>query len=366
MATKKIVFDSSSLPSISLSMIVKNESENLKRILAVVRGVVDEIIVVDTGSTDDTKQVAESFGAKVFDFPWCDDFSVARNESISHCTKDYILWLDADDYVERQDITKLKLFIKNHLGKAIFVSLLDKRWDRNFQSIQLRAFPNHQDIKFTGRVHEQLSIEVEAKGIKYATCDIKVHHLGYVSAESINEKLSRNLRILLEEIKANKDNFRTLVNIAKTYIGLKQLQEAEPFIDLALELMRQNKSMVSTDSEMVAILTKLNLLTAVGNHKAIPLLMDEFKSRLEHLPMFRLTYGEVAFKFKDYAKAYKNLLLIKNGKLNLSLMPVDANTLLTNMTTLLLASSLAIGDFRTAESCIQKIINDKEFKIKRS
>jgi glycosyltransferase involved in cell wall biosynthesis len=365
MATKKITFNASSLPSLSLAMIVKNESENLKRLLPIVEGVVDEIVIVDTGSTDDTKQVAESFGATVYDFPWCDDFSAARNESLRKCTKDYILWLDADDQIERQDISKLKWFIKDNLGKAIFLGLFDKRYDRDFQSIQLRAFPNNKELKFSGKVHEQISFSAEALGIKYATCEITVYHLGYLSYEAIAQKLERNLKILLNEVENNPNQFFDLVNIAKTLIGLKRGNEASPYVERALNLIRIDKTNVSRESEFLAILTKLTLLSSSIVKEELVGFMEEFKPRFEHLPMFRYTYGEVAFKFRDYATAYKYLLPIKNGKLNLSMMPVDANALLQNLTLLLLSSSLAIGDFKTAEVCISRMILDDEYKIKR-
>jgi glycosyltransferase involved in cell wall biosynthesis len=84
---------------VSLTMIVKNEERNLSHCLESVRGVFDEIIIVDTGSTDGTKAIAREFGAKVLDFPWIDDFSAARNVALTHATGDYAFWLDADDVI---------------------------------------------------------------------------------------------------------------------------------------------------------------------------------------------------------------------------------------------------------------------------
>lgn len=365
MTTKKIVFNTATLPTLSLAMIVKNESENLKRLLPLVKGMIDEIVIVDTGSEDDSKEVAKSFGAKVYDFPWNDSFSDARNESLKYCTKDYIIWLDADDHIERQDISKIKWFIKNNPDRAIFLALVDKRWDRDFQSIQLRVFPNHKGLQFSGKIHEQISFSVEQNDVGYATCDVSIYHLGYSSSEAIVEKLERNLKILLDDLKVDKDNFLNGVNAAKTLIGLSRPKEAEPVIDHCLELIRQGKTGVSTENEFIAILTKLNMLTTFNKHIEIMPLLDEFKSKFEHLPMYRFTYGEAAFKFKDYKTAYKYLLLLKDGKLNLGLIPVDAQTVLRNMIILLLASALNVGDFVTAESCIRKIINDPEFEVKK-
>jgi hypothetical protein len=92
---------------VSLTMIVKNEEANLPHCLASVEGVFDEIVIVDTGSTDRTKEIAREFGAKVFDFVWIDNFAAARNEALSHATGDYIFWLDADDVVEPGQREKL-------------------------------------------------------------------------------------------------------------------------------------------------------------------------------------------------------------------------------------------------------------------
>src|SRR5437667_7943437 len=83
--------------SLSLTMIVRNEEATLAACLSSAADLVDEIVVVDTGSTDGTKEVAARFGARVFDFPWRDDFAAARNESLSHARGNWILWLDGDE-----------------------------------------------------------------------------------------------------------------------------------------------------------------------------------------------------------------------------------------------------------------------------
>src|SRR5690242_19447443 len=84
-------------PFISACLIVKNEEDNLARCLGSVASAVDEIVLVDTGSTDRTVEIAEQFGARVFHFTWCDDFSAARNESLRHARGEWILWVDGDD-----------------------------------------------------------------------------------------------------------------------------------------------------------------------------------------------------------------------------------------------------------------------------
>ncbi|MGL4913500.1 MAG: tetratricopeptide repeat-containing glycosyltransferase family 2 protein [Romboutsia sp.] len=99
--------------TISLCMIVKNEEDVLGRCLDSIKYLVDEIIIVDTGSTDTTKEIAKKFTDKVYDFKWIEDFSAARNYAFSKATKKYVMWLDADDVILSKDKTKFKKFKEN-------------------------------------------------------------------------------------------------------------------------------------------------------------------------------------------------------------------------------------------------------------
>ena len=90
------------MKEISLCMIVKDEQDVIERCLESVKDVVDEIIIVDTGSTDKTKQIVSKYTDKIYDFEWVNDFAKARNYSFSKATKDYILWLDADDVILKE------------------------------------------------------------------------------------------------------------------------------------------------------------------------------------------------------------------------------------------------------------------------
>ena len=94
--------------SVSLCLMVRNEEAVLPGCLQSTADLVNEIIVVDTGSTDRTKEIAANFGAKVFDFPWCDDFAAARNECIRHATGEWIFWMDADERIDEANREKLR------------------------------------------------------------------------------------------------------------------------------------------------------------------------------------------------------------------------------------------------------------------
>src|SRR3989344_3396846 len=106
------------MSTISLCMITKNEERYLEQCLNSVKDIIDEIIIVDTGSTDKTKEIAKKFNAKIIDFKWIDDFSAARNESLKHATKDWILVLDADENIGKESVAAVKKLVENKENDA--------------------------------------------------------------------------------------------------------------------------------------------------------------------------------------------------------------------------------------------------------
>jgi tetratricopeptide (TPR) repeat protein len=190
------------MPKLSLAMIVFNESSHLGHCLGSVQGLVDEIIVVDTGSTDGTVALALERGAKISHFPWCDDFSAARNESLKLCSGEWILLLDADEALDSQDFQKIadacsqsefaafELTMRNYsLGSA--GSLNGEAATRNrsqyaegrqfafyTDSKKLRLCKNLPGLAFRGRVHEQIMPFFEEKGLKVGQLDAVIHHYG--------------------------------------------------------------------------------------------------------------------------------------------------------------------------------------------
>jgi glycosyltransferase involved in cell wall biosynthesis len=139
-------------------MIVKNEEQVLERCLKSIKEFVNEIIIVDTGSTDKTKEIAAKFTDKIYDFEWVDDFSAARNFSFSKATMDYIIWLDADDVVEKTDLKKL-LEIKNELQNVDVVMVkyniaFDEKNNPTFSYYRERILKNDKTFLWVDPVHE--------------------------------------------------------------------------------------------------------------------------------------------------------------------------------------------------------------------
>lgn len=149
---------------ISLCMIVRDEEQSLARCLSSVEGIADEIIIVDTGSTDRTKEIAKSFGAKVYDFKWVDDFAAARNYSFSKATKEFILWLDADDVIEEADREKfllLKKMIPPHVDSVMMNYHLAFQSDGTptFTVRRNRLVRRSRGFRWIGAVHEYLDVQ---------------------------------------------------------------------------------------------------------------------------------------------------------------------------------------------------------------
>ena len=185
---------------LTLAMIVRNEEAFLERCLLSVKNLADEIIVVDTGSIDSTKQIALDAGAKIVDFPWCDDFSAARNAGLDVATGRWILVLDADEYLPESSVSSIREIItSNSLPNRAFHLLNKSTTDGGLTGIAghiVRLFPNDPQIRYEWPVHEQVVTSLQRAGTSIENTSIEIIHTGYSSTDVNAAKQTRNLRIL--------------------------------------------------------------------------------------------------------------------------------------------------------------------------
>lgn len=166
--------------TISLCMIVRNEEQVLGRILKQMMGIADEIIIVDTGSVDRTKEIAKGFRAKVFDFPWIGDFSAARNYACEKAGMDYWMWLDADDVITDQNRQQL-LQLKQNIDPGVDVIMMkyltgfDEHGNVSFSYYRERLLKNKKGFYWKGKVHE--AVEPSGK-IEYMPIEIEHRKAG--------------------------------------------------------------------------------------------------------------------------------------------------------------------------------------------
>jgi glycosyltransferase involved in cell wall biosynthesis len=210
---------------LSLAMIVKNEARCLARCLASVQAIVDEMVVADTGSTDDTGRIARQFGAKISRFDWVDDFAAARNFALSQATGDWVLVLDADEWASENLAREMAAFVRGPpaVGRLKIVS--DFRRNRQTfrsQSFVARLFP--RGGRFAGRIHEQLLSPLRRVPLRG-----ELWHDGYLE----NQKAERNMRLLAAELEREPDNVYFLFQLAVEHNSLGQPEKAFGFLQKA-------------------------------------------------------------------------------------------------------------------------------------
>lgn len=252
--------------TLSVCIISKNEEKNIARCLSSVINIADEIILVDTGSTDSTVQIAKMFGAKVIYHEFNNDFATSRNISIENATSDYILYLDCDEELDFIDSKKIKTTIEeneylNYEGYTLnLINVTNNQVGMKTPS--LRIFKNRQEYKFKGRIHEiiQPSI-VNLKGEDcFLVTDLKFYHYGYdENIENIKRKSKRNLEILNSYDESEKDGFY-YYNLANEYLRIKENQKSIECYEKCMEYPDDNGFKIYVPIYKLNVLIEENLI----------------------------------------------------------------------------------------------------------
>ncbi len=197
------------MPTLTLSMIVKNGEKTLPRCLDSVRGLADEIVIADTGSTDHSIEIARRYGAEVFSIPWEDDFAKARNLSLARATCDWVLMLDCDEMLDpdtakvlpthlaARQVMGYTVTIRNYVQQLNFF-MWDQRAKRNEDTrdfvkdlsgyadhVNTRLFRRHPEVYFQGRVHETVGYRLYELGMRMDQAEFIIHHFGFLNREQI-------------------------------------------------------------------------------------------------------------------------------------------------------------------------------------
>lgn len=220
------------MPTISLTMIVKNEAAKLERLLSAAKTFCDELIVVDTGSMDQTVEIAERLGAKVFPFTWIDDFAAARNYSLAQCTGDWILWLDADDVLTEETQQQLLMLKTQVLNGSVDVIYLPYKYAFSAEEpdvcvmelMRERLFRRANAPQWKFPIHEY--IEVQAGWNCLSFQDVFIEHRP--APDSGPSRINRNIAILQKAAEADNPHPRMLYYYA---LGRLELQQSEAAIE---------------------------------------------------------------------------------------------------------------------------------------
>jgi GT2 family glycosyltransferase/Tfp pilus assembly protein PilF len=243
---------------VSLCVIARNEEANIAACLQSAADLVDEMLVVDTGSTDRTKEIALGLGARVVDFPWIDNFAAARNACLDHATGEWIFWLDADDRLDEGNREKLKTLFSalpdNQVCYAMKCFCLPDPVSKTATIVDhIRLFRRHPDIRWQHRVHEQILPSVRRLGGQVHFSDVVIQHVGYQDPALRGQKLQRDLRLLHLEEQELPDHPFTLFNLGSTYLELKQPAQALPYLQRSLERSHPSDSIVRKLFVLIAV-----------------------------------------------------------------------------------------------------------------
>ncbi len=213
----------STVVKLSVCMIVKNEEKFLPGALESVKDVADEIIVVDTGSTDNTIEIAESHGAKVYEKPWNDDFAEARNESLKHATGQWVLIMDADERVPEDmhdNLRALLVDVEQFLSYSIYIQSRKEIGDlTEFSGHHIvRLFRKTPETKFYGAVHEQ--VYPSQGSVQIPKESFYLIHLGYADTRFVQKKqTNRNIPIIKKQLEEAKEKNESVESFYSYYMG---------------------------------------------------------------------------------------------------------------------------------------------------
>lgn len=211
-------------PTLSLCLILRDGERTLGRALDSVRPFVDEMIVVDTGSVDRSREVAKERGAKVFDCPWEDSFAKARNQSLTRATGDWIFWMDADDVLPPASGAELRRAIDDCPGRdaAFWVRVQESRLFAGKRRVtshgHLKLFPRRDEIRFVYRVHEQVAPSIQALGLANRPTRAIVRHVSDRTAASQAARRERNLRLAKLDLAEHPGDSFVLLSLGMTLL----------------------------------------------------------------------------------------------------------------------------------------------------
>ncbi|PLR82578.1 MULTISPECIES: tetratricopeptide repeat-containing glycosyltransferase family 2 protein [Bacillus] len=289
--------------TISLCIIVKDEERFLERCLNSVAKHINEVILVDTGSTDRTLEIAENYNAKISHYEWINDFAAARNNSIKQATSDYILVLDADEYLDEDTDLQTVLItekdhytirIKNYLssGGAIFHPAV-------------RLFKNHRGLQYQGRIHEHLNVEDKSLGLSHEFADVLIHHDGYKDeVVQEKEKHKRNIAILLEEVEKNPSGYN-LYNLGTQYRANHQDEEAITYYKRAFELSKDRLYIQSLLYNMIDSIRRLGRHDEASN--VVNAAIESFPNHTDFHFLKGRIFEELDFN-NDAVQAYEHCI----------------------------------------------------------
>ena len=294
---------------ISVCIITKNESENLEKCLSALQSYPFEIVVVDTGSTDNSKEIALRYTDKVYDFEWIDDFSAARNFAIAHASHNVILSLDTDEFVTEVDMDAFMRLIEDNpksVGSVKMLNYFESNGELHFQTSMLDRLFNRKYYHYENPIHEVL---LPHKNICYASYElpITIDHVGYLgSKEKLQQKSMRDLELLLNEVLISPSDPYLYFQIAQCYMLMRDHKQACHYFQMAL----QHNPSPEDEYTRILVCNYGNVLIDLDKvEEAMPLLSfyNYYSDNADYLCMTGLVYLHIGQPLKALPEFVKAL-----------------------------------------------------------
>lgn len=331
MHPQRIVFDEAKRPerleeeisslrvsaNVSLCMIVRNEERVLGDCLASAKPFFQEMIIVDTGSSDRTVEIAKEHGAKVFDMVWPDSFAGARNESLKHATGDWVCWLDADDtlpFGSGYAILKAVTAAPDDLGGLVMpIRFVNDDPEFGTSVDHVKVFRNHRGWKFEGRIHEQILQDIRRDGLNIARLNADVLHTGYDTSEEGQEKKRvRDEHLLMLDLEDRPGHPFVLFNLGMTAHYLQKHEEAIEWLRQSVEASQPSDSHVRKAYAMWAV----SAAQTGGSDSGLAVVDSGLKAAPDDPELlFRrgMFYSELE-RYDSAASSYERVLQVGRGR----------------------------------------------------
>lgn len=320
---------------ISACLIVKNEAANIGRCLDSMKNIVQQIVVMDTGSIDDTIEIARAYGAEIYAYEWCDDFAAAKNAALEKATGDWIVFLDADEYFSEQSSENIPDLIKKYEEQCdgFMMQMVNIDVDKNNEVLDeffvTRVFRNDPNMRFVREVHEYLENKTGRRNLWYRVeaSDVKLFHTGY-SSKRVKSKCERNLKLLLEKLKENPHDINLYRYLADVYYGLGEYEKAVQYAQMDIDTGRKDISYASRSYRVLINSLKIQQKDFLTMETAIKKAIEDFPA----LPDFYAEYGLLFFQEMQCDEAEsmlaKALQLFKNyNEIETSILQININVI---------------------------------------
>jgi len=284
----------------SAVLIVKNEDERVANAINSITAYCSQIVVVDTGSTDNTVSICSRLGCEVYYFKWNDDFSAARNFGLAHCRYHWIISIDADEILEEFDVSQYGDILNNQLYGGINLEIVNILKDDSTSKTHryTRLFRNHQQIRYEGKIHEQIRNSIENLDLKIYQSNIRITHYGYQTPNP--EKLERNKQLLSKELEDTPSEKWMQYHLAETEFSLNNFPRAEELYNEVInsaQLSPKQNDMVKI--RLAQIYLKSNSIDKIFD------MLDFASEDIEIEGLRKFVLAAAYLDKKDYSNAYQ-------------------------------------------------------------